>query len=54
MKYLSAGLVAGGAIERDLTAAALAMTGDQTESAARRGLDHNLRRQFRCGGPICR
>ena len=37
MKYLSAGLVAGGAIERDLTAAALAMTGDQTESAASAG-----------------
>ena len=33
MKYLSAGLIAGGAIERDLIAAALAITGNQTESA---------------------
>ena len=32
LKYLSAGLIAGGAIERDLTAAALAMTGNQAES----------------------
>jgi len=32
LKYLSAGLIAGGTIERDLTAAALAMTGNQVES----------------------
>ena len=32
MKYLSAGLIAGGAIERDLTAAALAMTDNRPES----------------------
>jgi hypothetical protein len=32
IKYLSAGLIAGGAIERDLTAAALAMTGKPSES----------------------
>ena len=32
LKYLSAGLIAGGAIERDLTAAALAMTGNRVES----------------------
>ena len=41
MKY-SAGLVAGGAIERDLTAAALAMTGDQTESAASAGVSTTI------------
>lgn len=34
MKYLSAGLIAGGAIERDLTAAALAMSGNRAESTA--------------------
>lgn len=32
LKYLSAGLIAGGAIERDLTAAALAMTENESES----------------------
>ena len=42
MKYLSAGLIAGGAIERDLTAAALAMTGNQTESAASAGVSTTI------------
>ena len=42
MKYLSAGLIAGGAIERDRTAAALAMTGNQTESAASAGVSTTI------------
>ena len=42
MKYLSAGLIAGGAIERDLTAAALSMTGNQTGSSTSAGVSTTI------------